>query len=50
MLSITTADNKSLTSDIIIDDYGIKIPDNEIIVTTRIGVNMLAMMLLPYRF
>jgi len=53
MLSITTADNKKslITSDIIINDYGIKIPDNEIIITTRIGVKYAGNdALLPYRF
>ena len=53
MLSITTADNKKslITSDIIIDDYGIKIPENKIIITTRIGVKYAGSdALLPYRF
>lgn len=53
MLSITTADNKKslIDSDIIIDDFGIKIPEKEIIITTRIGVKYAGNdALLPYRF
>lgn len=53
MLSITTADNKKslIDSDIIIDDFGIKIPKKEIIITTRIGVKYAGNdALLPYRF
>jgi DNA-3-methyladenine glycosylase len=53
MLSITTTDNKKSLkdSDIIIDDYGIEIPESEIIITTRIGVKYAGNdALLPYRF
>ncbi len=53
MLSITTTDNKKslIDSDIIIDDYGIEIPESEIIITTRIGVKYAGNdALLPYRF
>lgn len=53
MLSITTTDNKKslIDSDIIIDDYGIEIPESEIIITTRIGVKYAGKdALLPYRF
>jgi len=53
MLSITTNDNtKSLiNSDVIIEDYGFKVPDNQIIATTRVGIDYAGEdARLPYRF